>query len=451
MSAFQTSQPVTFSPIVRYDEVSILYEVDVLHETELFHATRLPSGVMVLTETMPGVETVAVGVWSDAGSADEGDNEHGHGHMLEHMFFKGTGRRTAYDLAEEIENIGGQLNAYTEREITHLYARALAEHLPLAFDLLADMVCHSAFPQDEMDRECQVIIEEIRKYEAMPEERIHDSFMAGLWHGGRLGHSILGSEESVRRSTRDDVVACWRRHFATNRVVISAVGKVEHAQIVEMSARAFAALPVPTNGVPSLAMGTRLPRVVEEEDCEQVNFCWGGRSYPAHDDRNFALAILDAIFGASTTSRLFQEIREKRGLAYDVVSETEGFRDTGLICAGGATSVETFPEVLGLIRGEIAALRAQGVTAKELARAKEQIKAGLALALESTLDRMRRLAIHYFTWGQVFSIRYLIDRLNAVSLDDVMQVIDEVMDVSHWTFAAIGPVTDARVAELLNE
>lgn len=403
----------------------------------------------MLTEQVPAIESVAVGVWSDAGSADEGAREFGLAHLLEHMLFKGTESRTAYDLAEGIENVGGQLNAYTEREITHVYARVLAEHLPIAVDLLADMLCRSTFGQAELDRERQVIIEEIRKYEALPDERIHDLIMEGLWTGGGLGHSILGTEESVRGLTRADLFSCWHRHFAADRVVVTAVGKLDHAAMADVIAQAFADLP-PAQGITAVTTpGVRQRRLVIEEDEEQVNFCWGGRSYPAHDDRNFALAILDAALGASTTSRLFQEIREKRGLAYDVSSEIIGFRNTGLVCAEGATGVETFPEVMRLIRREIEQVRRDGITAAELARAKEQIKSGLALALESTLDRMRRLATHQFTWGHVYPLRHLIDRLNRVTLDEVMQVVTEVLNVEQWTFAAIGPVSDEQAAALV--
>lgn len=411
--------------------------------------TRLSNGALLLTEVMPGIESVAVGVWADAGSADEGDGEFGLAHALEHMVFKGTETRTAYELAEAIENVGGQINAYTEREITNVYARVLAEHLPVAAELLGEMVCRSTFPADELAREQQVIIEEIRKYEALPEERIHDLLMEGIWQAGGLGHAILGTEESVRGFTRDDLVRGWRQHFAADRVIISAVGRLDHQQMIDLTEQAFAGLPQPTPVRLPQPAGTRVPRQIESEDEEQVNFCWGGRSYPAADERNFALAVLDGVFGASATSRLFQEIREKRGLAYDISSESIGFRDTGVFYATGATSPETFPTVLGLVRQEIDGLRREGISEAELARAKEQMKCGLALGMEGTLDRMRRLASHYFTWGEIIPLRALIDRLNQVTRDDVMRTITEVMDLDTWTFAAIGPVEEADMLSIV--
>jgi len=424
--------------------------MDFSHEEELIRQTTLPNGVRVFTEEMPWVESVAVGFWADAGSVDEGDGEYGLAHFLEHMIFKGTETRSALALAEEMEDVGGQINAYTERELTHVYARALAEHLPVTVELLGDMVCHSAFPADELERERQVIIEEIRKYEALPEERIHDLIMETLWQGGGLGHAILGTVESVRGLTRNDLTAVWRRHFSTDHVVLTGVGKVKHEQFVELAATAFADLPAP----PALRLlqpaGTRLPRVIIEEDEEQINFCWGGHSYPAGDDRNFPLAILDAVFGASATSRLFQEIREKRGLAYDIATEAIGFRDTGVFYATGAASPENFPEVMRLMRGEVDSLRRDGITDRELARAKEQMKSGLAMAMENSLERMRRLATHYFTWHEIYPLRYLIQRLDRVSRDEVMQVITEVFDPGQWSFAAIGPLEESEELPFLS-
>lgn len=407
---------------------------------EAIRADRLPNGALVFTEEMPGIESVAVGVWADAGSVDEGDGEFGLAHFLEHMIFKGTARRSALALAEEIEDVGGQLNAYTEREVTHVFARALADHLPITIELLGDMICHSTFPENELDRERQVVIEEIRKYESLPEERIHDLIMDNLWHNGGLGHPILGTEHSVGDFTQKDLFNCWRRHFAADKVVLTAVGKLKHEQFMEMATAAFSTLPE----APALRLqqpaGTHVAETVIDEDEEQVNFCWGGKSYAAADERNFALGILDAAFGASTTSRLFQEIREKRGLAYDISTEAMGFRETGVFYATGASSPDTFPQVLALIQQEVETLRRDGISDRELRRAKEQIKSGMALGMENTLERMRRLATHYFTWGEIFPLRMLIERLNAVTRDNVMQVIEEVMDPAQWSFVAIGPV-----------
>lgn len=420
-----------------------------LYEHERIHSHRLPNGALLLTDEVPDVESVSVGIWSEAGSADEQPAEFGLAHFLEHMFFKGTQTRTAYELAEAIENVGGHINAYTERETTHLYARVLAEHIPVAIALMADMVCHSTFAQAELDRERQVVIEEIHKYEAVPDERISDVLMDSIWHGGALGHPVLGSVDSVRGFTTNALFACWRRFFTAKRVIITVAGKFDYPQVVDSVSAAFADLPTEEIPVPRLPDGERVPCTIQEEDEEQVHFCWGGRSYPAADDRNFALAVVDATLGGSTTSRLFQEIREKRGLAYDVSSFTMGFRDTGLVCADGATSAETFPEVLDLMQREIATLRSTGISDKELARAKEQMKAGMALSLETTLDRMRRLAMHQLTWGTVYPVRYLIDRLNQVTQDDAARVIDEILNLDQWSLAAIGPVSTAEVETLI--
>jgi len=411
--------------------------------------TTLSNGLRVLTETMPGVESVALGVWADAGSSDESPSEFGQAHCLEHMLFKGTQTRSAFELAEAIEDVGGQVNAFTERETTHLFSRVLAEHLPVAVDLLGDMICRSTFPEAELSRERQVIIEEILKYESLPDERIHDLIMDGLWHEGALGHPILGSEDSIRLLQRKDIVACWQRHFSADRVLITAAGKLEHEALTAMVETAFADLPAPRVAWPQFPQGTCVPRILIEEDEEQVNCCWGNRTFPARDERNFPLAMIDAVLGDSTTSRLFQEVREKRGLAYDIGSYTMGFRETGLICATAAMSLETFPRVLELIRQEVEKLRQEGISGKELLRAKEQMKAGMALSLESTVDRMRTLATQLLTWDTVYPIAYLIDRMNQVTLEDVRQVIEEVLNLERWTFTAIGPIDERIVTDII--
>jgi predicted Zn-dependent peptidase len=409
------------------------------------HRAVLPCGAVLLTEEMPDVATVAFGVWADAGSADEDPAEYGVAHCLEHMLFKGTAQRTAYDIAEAVEDIGGNVDAYTERELTHVGARVLAEHLPMAVDIIADMVCHSTFPQEEFTRERQVIIEEIRKYQGVPEERIHDLLMEGIWNGGALGHAILGTEESVRGLTTETVVNCRRQHFAPNRLIITAAGNVSHAELFELAAEAFMELEPSPAPLPRPGEGSSLRTLVVEEDSEQINFSWGTRSFPASDNRVFPLALLDLILGASATSRLFQEVREKRGLAYDVGSYLMGFRDTGLICANGATGPETFPQVIELVRAVMDDLRTTGVTPHEWSRAKTQMKAGMALGLEGTADRMRRLAQHHLTWEAVYPLGLLMQQIDAVTLDDMQAVMDDLFNLDKWTFTAIGPISEAEV------
>ena len=411
--------------------------------------SRLENGVLFISENMPGVESVALGVWADAGSADELTSEYGLAHFLEHMLFKGTEQRTPFQLAEAIEDVGGQLNAYTERETTHLFVRVLSEHTALAVELMADMVCHSTLPQDEIDRERQVIIEEIRKYESLPEERIHDLFMSALWQGGSLGHTILGSESNIADVTREALFACRANNFNADRLLITAAGKLSHDELVDRFDRAFALLPGQHNIQRSYIDGKTIPLLIDVADEEQVNFCWGVRTFPADDERNYPLAMLDSTLGGSTTSRLFQEIREKRGLVYDISSFAAGFRHTGLFCASGAACKESFPQVITLMRSEIEKIRTRGISSKELARAKEQIKAGLALSMESTMERMRTLATHYLTWGTIYPLPYLIERMNKVTDDEVNAVIEEVLDIGKWSFSAIGPLDESAVASLL--
>lgn len=411
--------------------------------------TLLKNGLRVLTDAMPGMASVAFGVWADAGAADESPHEYGQAHVLEHMLFKGTHRYSALALAEGIEDVGGQVNAFTERETTHLYSRVLAEHLPVAVELLGDMVCHSVFPEMELQHERQVLVEEIRKYESLPEERIHDLLMESLWQGGALGHSILGPEEHVRTVTREALQKCWQRHFTADRVLVTAAGYLDHETVVGLVETAFADLPLEKSAWPAFPPGERVRSLLLDEDEEQVHFCWGGRTFPAADDRNFPLMMLDAVLGATTTSRLFQEIREQRGLAYDIASYTMGFRETGLFCATASCSPDSCMEVIALVRQQIDALRANGISEKELARAKEQMKVSLALSSESTIDRMRMLAHHTYTWGTVYPVDHLIETINAVTLDDVNQLGRDMLNTEHWSFTAIGPIDRGNVEEMI--
>jgi predicted Zn-dependent peptidase len=420
----------------------------VTDETINIRTTRLPNGAVVITEFVAGMETAAVGFWTDAGPVDELPCEYGQSHFLEHMLFKGTQQRSSYQLAEEIENIGGQMNAYTERETIHVHVHMLAEHLPRAIDLMADMVCRSSFPRAELEIERQVIIEEIRKYDSLPEERIHDLVMEGLWSGGKLGHPILGTEESVKGLDRKALRSCWQRYFAAERVLVTAAGKIDHDSFVATIAEAFQGLPSSPSARPIIPDGERRSHVLIEEEGEQVYCCLAGRTYPARDDRNYPLAVLDTILGGSTTSRLFQEVREKRGLAYDISSYLAGFREAGLICAAFATGPETFPTVLEIIRREVQRLCRDGVTAQELTRAKEQLKAATALSLEGTPDRMQRLAMHFLTWGKVEPVSHLIDRFNRVTPDEINAVLADVFHLREWTLAAIGPFDAAQIQGL---
>lgn len=416
---------------------------------ETIRRTVLPNGMIIISEEMPDVESVAIGVWADAGSSDEGANEYGIAHFLEHMLFKGTANRDAYGLAAAIEDMGGYVDAYTERELTHVGARVLSEQLPFAIDILSEMLCHSTFPAEELERERQVIIEEIRKYEGVPEERIHDLIMEALWHRGALGHAILGNETSVQSFSRDDVAACWQRHFTPQRVIVTAAGKLHYDDFVARVSEAFEHLPRDGAGYDIADQGERLPLLLIDEEGEQINFTWGARAYQASDERVFPLALADIVLGASSTSRLFQEIREKRGLAYDIGSYLMGFRHTGLSVANGATSPALFPQVIALVRNVIKELRDNGITSHEWTRAKTQMKAALALSMEGTGDRMRRLAQHQLTWGEVYPLPYLLERIDTITIEDVQAVMDEVFDLKQWSFAAIGPVEEDDVRSLL--
>jgi len=408
-------------------------------------ATILPSGVRVLTEAMPAVRSATVGVWADVGSAAERPGERGISHVVEHMLFKGTARRTAREIAETMDGIGGNLNAFTDKESTCYYAKVMDRHLPLALDVLGDMFLHSTFDPEELAKEQKVILEEIKMYEDSPDELIHDLFIQTMWKGANLGDPTIGFADTVSAVTPDDLRAHMRNHYAPNSVIVAAAGNVDHDAFVAEVEKNFAgfagacALPVPE------APATTPNALFRHKESEQAHVVLGTRGLSAVDERRYALSVLDTILGGGMSSRLFQEIREKRGLVYSVYTFQASYRAAGLFGVYAGASAENVQKCVDVIGEQFAAVRERGVTEAELRLAKEHMKGSLTLSLESSSSRMIRLGRNEFAFGRQISTEEIEARVDAVTLDEVRGVAHELFAPANLGLCVLGPVDEAKI------
>ncbi len=399
--------------------------------------TTLPSGLRVVTDHIPHVESAAVGVWVDVGARHEAAEVNGVAHMLEHMAFKGTAKRDARRIAEEIEAVGGSLNAYTSRENTAYYARVLKADVPLAVDILSDILQHSTFDETELDRERAVIIQEIGQSFDTPEDLIFDQFQEVLYPDQPLGRPILGTEELIKSIPRADIASYMKRNYMASGMVLAAAGNVDHAALVAQAEGAFAEIGtgVPPTAAPARYVGGER---FENRDLEQVHFTLGFDGVPYGDPDYYAASVFSYLLGGGMSSRLFQEIREKRGLVYSIYSFTSPYRDGGNFGVYAGTGEKEVDELVPVLCDELNKV-ASKITAEELARTKAQMKAGMLMSLESTSSRCERLAQNMLIHGRVHSYQEIIDKIDAVDEAAVGRVAQRMMR-SKPTVAALGPV-----------
>jgi predicted Zn-dependent peptidase len=407
--------------------------------------TRLESGLRVVTERLPALRSVAVGFWVGTGSRDEPDELAGASHFLEHLLFKGTETRRAVEIAEAIESVGGDMNAATGQEVTQFYVRVPDHHLPLALEILSDIVWSPALRPDEVDSERQVILEEIRMRDDTPDDLVHGLFASALFPGHPLGREIAGTQQTITAMPRDAIAEYHRAHYHPENIVVAVAGNVEHDDVVKMIEHA---LPAPADHfrAPRLdaTQGYEVPRpvTVVERPLEQAHLVLGMRALARDDPDRYALAVVDQVLGGGMSSRLFQEIREQRGLAYSVFSYRSAFEETGALAVYCGTSPERLDEALEVVRGELDRLIADGgITPGELERAKGHMTGSLALSLESSSSRMHRIGRAELTLGEVPEIDEVVARVEAVGTEDVARVIDRVLAPGTRALAVVGPVT----------
>jgi predicted Zn-dependent peptidase len=404
--------------------------------------SELDSGLRVITEAMPAVRSVALGLWVRTGSRDEAPAQAGLSHFLEHLLFKGTPRRSAIEISELLDGMGAQANAATGKESTHLYARFLDEHTEAAFDLLAEMLAQPSLPASEVDSEREVILEEIAMYEDEPQDRVHDVLAEAIFGDHPLGRRVLGSSEVIASVPVPEIRAYHDDRYVAANVVVAAAGHLEHAEIVALAERHLA-LGATGSGAANGAPPERAPRLrFYPKDTEQYHVCFGGPGLSRADERRFALSVLDAAFGGSTSSRLFREIREKRGLAYSVGSYIDQFVDDGAVAMYVGTRADNVGEACEIIGRELARVHDEGLEAEELQRAKEHVKGRMVLGLESSAARMMRCARSLLYGIPLLSIDELLGRVDAVTRDDVAALAVELYDPARLSAACIGPEED---------
>ena len=416
----------------------------------LVRRTVLPGGLRVVTEAVPTVRSVTVGVWVGVGSRDEAPSQAGASHYLEHLLFKGTRRRDALEISSAIDAVGGEMNAFTGKEYTCFYARVLDDDLPLAVDVICDLVTSSLIKGADVDSERGVILEEIAMHEDDPTDLVHDQFAQELFAGSTLGLPILGSVESITSIHRAAIARYYRRRYLPQDMVVAVAGNVHHRSVVRLVKKAFSAAEMlngdnepsaPRSG-PGFSRTAGSLRVVPRPS-EQANVVLGVPGLRRTDDRRFALGVLNAALGGGMSSRLFQEVREKRGLAYSVYSYHQQYADTGLFGVYAGCVPPKVDDVLAICRDELAKIAADGITAEELERGKGQLRGNLVLGLEDTSSRMSRIGKAELVYGELLSVDEIITRINDVTLDDVAEVGAAVLAVPP-TLAVVGPFDDDR-------
>jgi predicted Zn-dependent peptidase len=415
--------------------------------------TTLDSGVRVVTERMPSVRSVSLGFWIGTGSRGESDGEAGLSHLLEHLLFKGSSKYSSLEIDQIFDGMGAELNAGTGKETTSVYARVIDEHLPHAFDVMADMVFRPELK--EIDAEREVILEEIAMYEDDPQEKVFDVLGGAVYGDHPLGRAIIGHASVIAETPAAEIARFHESRYTPSNVVIAAAGAVDHDMLVDMAA-AQVPSEVSTAGngtirsangdAPTSAIGTRR---FERKDTEQFHVCIGGGGLSRHDDRRFALRVLDTIFGGTSSSRLFQEVRERYGLAYSVYSFTSAYRDSGQVGLYVGTRAENVAEAMRIVDVELTRLRTQPATPEELQRAKENLKGRVLLALESTGSRMSRLGSEVLAESPLLSLDDVVGKIDAVTIEDLERLATELWEPSRLSVAGIGP-DEERFDEALN-
>ncbi|HEY3736901.1 MAG TPA: pitrilysin family protein [Jatrophihabitans sp.] len=397
--------------------------------------TVLPGGLRIVTEAMPGVRSAAVGVWIPVGSRDETTTLAGASHFLEHLLFKGTATRSALQISSSLEAVGGEFNAFTEKEHTCYYATVLDRDLPLAVDVIADVVLNATIAAQDVEVERSVVLEEIAMRDDDPSDLVHDIFAESLLGDTPLGRPILGTVDSMSTLNRKQVHGYYRRRYTTDAMVVAVAGNVEHAEVVRLVRKAFAGRldPAEVSAAPrrgGIAQVARPAReiTVSSDDTEQANLVLGCHGYSRHDDRRFAVGVLSAAIGGGMSSRLFQRIREERGLAYSVYSFTSSYADAGIFGVYAGCQPGKAEEVLGLMLTELDAVAGGVLTEEEIERGKGQMRGSIVLGLEDSGSRMNRIGKSEMTYGDILGVDTLLERIDAVTAQDVAEIAAELLN-----------------------
>jgi predicted Zn-dependent peptidase len=404
--------------------------------------TVLTNGIKILTKRMPHVHSVSMGVWVNVGARDEDLQENGLSHLIEHMIFKGTRKRSAYQIAKEFDAIGGQTNAFTAMESTCYHARVLEAHLATMVDILTDIFLNSVFDAHEVERERPVILQEIGMVEDSPEEYIHLLSGRSFWGDNPLGRSILGSPENIIRFDADAVRGFFQRCYQPERIVIAAAGRLDHQALVDLISPAFERIK-PGNGFPQRITPELQPRVALcHRQLEQAHICLSAPGIATQDPRRYAFSLMNTIFGGNMSSRLFQEIREKRGLAYSVYSYINSFEDTGMFGTYAGVEPAKAHEVTALLMAGLRRLTRESVSSAELRDAQEYTKGSMLLAAENTDNQMVRLAQGEINFGRHIPLATVVERIEAVQANDIIALAQDLFQNGPFVLTVLGPLSD---------
>jgi predicted Zn-dependent peptidase len=406
----------------------------------------LDNGLTILTEQMPHVRSISMGVWLKIGSRSETPEINGVAHYIEHLLFKGTSHRTAEEIARQVDSIGGHLDAFTAKETICYSSKVLDEHLPIAFDILSDLLLNPKFDPDDMEKERSVILEEIKMVEDTPDDLVHEIFMQNFWKDQPLGRPILGTKQTVNKLDRERVVDFFQQFYTPDDIIISAAGNLDHGRVANLIYDKFAKVDTHGNGhVDAPAHTHSRVSMRNKKELEQVHICLGVPSYSlSHEDR-YVCYILNTILGGGMSSRLFQNIREKQGLVYAIFSGLNSYRDTGCLSVYAGSSLETAERVVDMIIEEFRHLRKNPVEPDELRRAKDHLKGSLMLSLESTSSRMSNLARQEMYFGKYFSLDEMISSIEKVTAEEVQELAKTFFDTRLIALTVLGNLEGLKI------
>jgi predicted Zn-dependent peptidase len=394
---------------------------------------------------MPHVRSVSIGVWLARGSRHEPQEQSGIAHFVEHMLFKGTGTRSAEDIAQTIDSIGGQMDAFTAKEYASYYIKVLDEHLPLAVDILADIVMHPAFTPDDIEREKKVVLEEIKMVEDTPDDLVHELFTESFWENHPLGRPILGTKETVESLNVDGLRSYFSGVYTAPNLIVAAVGNITHEQVRDLVERAFKGLPTTSEPIAD-APPRVIPRIViRNKELEQSHVCLGTASYRQDHDERYSSYVMNTVLGGSMSSRLFQNVREKRGLAYAVFSGLSAYRDAGSMTIYAGCANDAVSELIDVVIGELRRMKDESMLDSELRRAKDHLKGSLMLNLESTSSRMSHLARQEIYFDRQFGLDETLEGVERVTLEDVQRVARDVLKDRALPATVLGAVNGLEI------
>ena len=411
------------------------------------HREVLPNGLTVITEQMEHIRSISIGIWIKSGSRDEDPQWNGISHFIEHMVFKGTKNRSAEQIARQVDSIGGNMDAFTAKECICFNVKVLDDHLPVALDVLSDLVLNPVFDVQDIGRERGVILEEIKMEEDNPDYLVHEIFTQNFWKDHPLGKPILGTRDTVRKFEQPVVLGSYSQSFAPGNLIVSAAGHLDHAKFVELAAKHFSHMQPFKNGFHSQPPKV-VPRIImrNKKSLEQVQICIGVPSHPIAHEKRYASYVLNTLLGGGMSSRLFQNIRERQGLAYAIYSDLNPYRDTGCLCVYAGTSRESAERVVRSVVSEFRNLKTQPVPEEELRRAKDQLKGSLMLSLESSTARMSNLARQEMYFERFYGLDELIEKIGSISTEDLQEMANDYFRTDSIAVTVLGNLNGLKIS-----